>query len=124
MTNLSLSKTLTKGPVFLCGTGRNVKETDKQLSDMEVYQELNGDLEAPFIKVMKAILKNVRNRRNISDEILDYFLINDPKIGRFGILQKIHKRLDNVSGRPVISSLGYFTENISVFIDYHLESLT
>ena len=39
------------------------------------------------------------------------------------MLPKIHKRLHNVPGRPVISNSSYFTENISSFLDFHLKSL-
>ena len=39
------------------------------------------------------------------------------------MLPKIHKRLHNVPGRPVTSNSGYFTENISAFIDFHLQPL-
>ena len=40
------------------------------------------------------------------------------------MLPKIHKRLFDVPGRPVISNSGYFTKNISAFIDYHLKPLS
>ena len=39
------------------------------------------------------------------------------------MLPKIHKRLHDVSGRPVISNCGYYTENISSCLDYHLQPL-
>ena len=45
------------------------------------------------------------------------------KTSRFYLLPKIHKRLHNVPGRPVISNCGYYTENISSFLDYHLKPL-
>ena len=32
--------------------------------------------------------------------------------------------MDSVPGRPVISNSGYFTENISSFLDHHLQPLT
>ena len=51
------------------------------------------------------------------------FNVDKPKLGRFYLLPKIHKRLKKVSGRPVISNSGYFTENISAFLDYHLQPL-
>ena len=54
---------------------------------------------------------------------LDYFLVKDPKFARFCLLPKIHKRLHDVPGRPVISNCGYYTENISSFLDYHLQTL-
>ena len=51
----------------------------------------------------------MRNRKDISDETLDYFLVNNPKLGRFFILPKIHKSPHNVPSRPVISNSGYYT---------------
>ena len=76
------------------------------------------------MKVIKSVLRKIRNRGDISDETLDYFLVNNPKLGRFYLLPKIHKRLHNVPGRPVISNSSYFTENISSFLDFHLKPLT
>ena len=39
------------------------------------------------------------------------------------MLPKIHKRLHDVPGRPVISNCDYYTENISSFLDCHLQPL-
>ena len=98
-------------------------EAKKQLDDKEVYQEVRGDIESPLIKIIKRVLGNIRNRRDIGDETLDYFLVNNPKLGRFYLLPKIHKRLHNVPGRPVISNSGFHTENISAFVEHHLKPL-
>ena len=56
-------------------------------------------------------------------ETTKYFEVKDPKFVRFYLLPKIHKRLNNVPGRPVISNCGYYTENISAFLDFHLQPL-
>ena len=56
-------------------------------------------------------------------DTLDYFLVKDLKFAIFYLLPKIHKWLHDVPGRPVISNCGYNTENISSFLDYHLQSL-
>ena len=91
-------------------------EARTQLKDKEVYQELKGNIEGPLEKIVISVLRKVRNlRKDISDETLDYFLINNPKLGRFYLLPKIHKRLYNVPERPVISNSGYYTENILAF---------
>ena len=37
------------------------------------------------------------------------------------LLSKIHKRLENVPGPPVISNCGTPTEKVSEFLDYHLK---
>ena len=72
---------------------------------------------------MKKCLLEINKRGDISKETLHYFLVDNPRLGRFYMLPKIHKRLFDVPGRPVISNSGYFTENISAFVDYHLQPL-
>ena len=80
-------------------------------------------MEGPLEKIIKTVLKKVRDRRDISDNTLDYFLVNNPKLGRFYLLPKIHQRLRNVPGRPVISNSGYYAENISAFLEFCLKPL-
>ena len=99
-------------------------EARTQLKDKDLYQELKGNIEGSLGKIIKSVLRKVRNRKNISDETLDYFLVNNPKLARFDLLLRIHKRLYNVPGRPVISNSGYCTENISAFLEYHLKPIS
>ena len=99
-------------------------EARTQLKHKDVYQELKGNIVGPLEKIIKSVLRKVRDRKDISDETLDYFLVNNPKLGRFYLLPKIHKRLYNVPGRPVISNSGYYTENISAFLEYHLKPIS
>ena len=47
--------------------------------------------------------------------------MKDPKSARLYILPKTHKSLHNVPGRPVTYSSGYYTENISSFLNHHLQ---
>ena len=49
--------------------------------------------------------------------------MKDPKFARFYLLPKIHKRLHNVPGRPVITNNGHYAQNISSFVDDHLQPL-
>ena len=94
-----------------------LKEAEVQLGDENVYEHLSGDAVSPLIKTVKTCLAKIDNRGDISREILDYFLVNNPKLGRFYLLPKIHKRLFNVPGRPVISNSSFFTdgEYIGIF---------
>ena len=39
------------------------------------------------------------------------------------LLPKIHKRLDNVPGRPVISNCGTPSEKASEFLGHHLQPI-
>ena len=77
-------------------------EARTQLKDKDIYRELKVNIIGPVEKIIKSVLRKVRNRKDISDETLDYFLVNNPKLGRFYLLPKIYKRLHNVPGRPVI----------------------
>ena len=61
---------------------------------------------------------------NLPSNTLDYFLLKDPKFARFLLLLKIDKRLHDVPGRPINSNCGYYTENISSFLDYYLQPLS
>ena len=67
-------------------------------------------------------LKKIRKRVSLSQDTLNYFLVKDLKFARFCLLPKIHKRLCDVSGRPVTSYCGFCTENISSFLDVHLHT--
>ena len=51
--------------------------------------------------IMKA-LEKIRLRSDYSSDTLNYFLVKDPRLTRFYLSPKIHKRLHDVPGRPVI----------------------
>ena len=106
------------------GQGVLLSASKKQLDDKEVYQELGGDVEGLLEKIMKRVIRKLRNRRDIGHKTLNYFSVNNPKLGRFYLHPKIHKRLQDVTGRPVISKSGFYIENVSSFIEYHFKPLS
>ena len=99
-----------------------LKEARKQLENKEVYLEVRNDSSALVSTIFKS-LEKIRKRGDLSQNTLNYFLVKDPKFARFYLLPKVHKRLHDVPGRPVISNCGFYTENISSFLDFHLEPL-
>ena len=79
-----------------------VKEADKRSGvvvwDREYYlaeaknnlirkfnEELSEDVEGPFDKVIKKVIK-LRNRGDVFHENLDYFSVNNPKLRKFYLL--------------------------------------
>ena len=92
------------------------------MPDGEVCEEITNDLSILQIIIFTALNK-IRARGNLSADNLEYFFNKDPKFARFYLLPKIHKRLHNVPGRPVMPNYGYYTKNISSFLDYHLQPL-
>ena len=73
-------------------------ETKNQLNDKNIYKELTGDVAGPLEKIVKSVFKKIRDRRDISDKTFDYFLVNNPKLGKFYLLPQIAKRGHNVPG--------------------------
>jgi len=101
-----------------------LREAERQLSDSEVYEKCESDpLPALQTKISK-LLKNIKGKKEIDDKTLNYLMVNNPRLGRFYLLPKIHKRLHSVPGRPVISNCGYLTERISSFLDFHLQPIS
>ena len=99
-----------------------IKEAEKQLRDKDVYEEVCNDAE-PLISTIHKATEKIRKKGDLYADTIKYFMVKDPKFARFYLLPKIHKRLHDVPGRPVISNCSYYTENISSFLDFHLQPL-
>ena len=112
-----------KGPVVVVWNCEDyLKEAYRQFDDKEVYEQVPHNPSVLANTLIKA-LKNIPLRGDLSKDTLGHFLVKDPKFGRFYLLPKIRKRLHDVPGRPVILNCSYYTENISSFLDYHLQPI-
>ena len=98
-----------------------IQEAEKQLGD-KYNEEVRNDPQ-PLIDTIHRAVEKIRKRGDLSADNIKYFVVKDPKFARFYLLPEIHKRLENVPGRPVISNCGFYTENISAFLDFHLQPL-
>ena len=104
------------------------QEAEKQLSDKKVYQQVsNSEKVLPKLaKMSNKIIINLKKRGYITEKQLKYFSYEYRKAINFVklyFLPKIHKRLHNVPGRPVILNCSTPTEKCSEFLDYHLKPL-
>ena len=118
-----MNKSADKGSVVVVwDRGDYIKEAEKQLSDKEVYKEVSNDA-AALLKIINTVIAKITKRGDLNRNNLDHFLIKDRKFSRLYLLPKIHKRSHNVSGRPVRSNSGYYTENTSSFLDHNLPPL-
>ena len=88
-----------------------LKEAEYQLKDANVYEKLEGDSISPLIKVIKSALSKMQKEVTF---LTRHWIISS---------RKSLKRLYSVPGRPVISNSSFFTENISTFLDFHLQPL-
>ena len=90
---------------------------EKLLSDSNTYKQVKfGDNE--FVKLVEEcnrMFKTLLSKKHISPEECKYFSYNFEKSSNLGtlyFLPKIHKRLYDVPGRPVISSCGTTSEKM------------
>ena len=67
-------------PVVFWDRENYLKEAKNERNDKNVYKEFTGNVEGPLEKIIKTVLKKVRN---ISDNTLGCFLVNNPNLGRF-----------------------------------------
>ena len=105
-----------------------IKEAEKQLGDRSVYQKVNfkEKLLCELVDKSNSSFKELKRMGCISDKTLKYFTYEFKKatnLGKFYLLPKIHKRLESVPGRPIISNCGAPTEKASEFLDFHQKSI-
>ena len=90
---------------------------------IEIYEKVSNDRQ-PFINTIHRVVEKIRKRGGLPADNIKFFMVKKPKFAQFYLLPKIRKRLENVLGRPVISNFGFYTENVSAFLDFHLQPLT
>ena len=100
-----------------------ILEAENQLGDSAVYLPFGNDPSESLHSVINQAMGRIRQRRDVDDKTLEHLMVNNPNLGRFYLLPKIHARLNSVPGRPVISNSGFHTENFSEFLDFYLQPL-
>ena len=109
--------------IVIWDTQDYLRECENQLTDINVYEKVEGDPVTGTNKKIRKILDNMIRKKEIDEKLADYLYIKRRQLGRFYLLPKIHKRTTSVPGKPVISNNSTATENISAFLDFHLKPL-
>ena len=109
--------------VVVWDRGDYISEANRQLVDMQVYEEVEVDPTVDLGKNINSRLEQLREEDPGLEEVTDYLTVKDSKLSRFYLLPKIHKGLSNVKGRPVISNCGTIPEHVSEYLDHHLNPL-
>jgi hypothetical protein len=125
--------------IQVCGADKNCgqacldrpdyeKEGIRQLSDNSTYKRLTtppdrDQLFEPLHQLLSQFAPHLACNTPICPETLTQFLLqaaDQPlKLARFYLLLKVHKQ--PITGRPVVSSIGYITYNASKFLDVLLQ---
>ena len=105
-----------------------IAEASKQLKDESVYKSVNfkDKILQDLAEKSKGIFKGLKQKGKITDKQPKYFSIEHKKVVNLGemyLLPKIHKRLYDVPGRPVISNYGTPTEKALEVLDSQLKEI-
>ena len=103
-----------------------IAEAEKQLGDRNIYQDVNFSdrILRDLVEKSNKMFRSLKSQGKITEKELKYFTYEYQKatnLGKMYLLPKIHKRLSNVPGRPVISNCGTPTEKVSEFLDFQLK---
>jgi hypothetical protein len=116
--NLVIKKADKGSAVVVMNTVDYLAEANRQLDNKEAYVELKEDPTAKYCEDIQKILDRMLERNVINKKCHKFLSPTDCRPGRFYLLPKIHKA--GVPGRPICSSVGHPTENISKFVDAHI----
>ena len=105
-----------------------IAEAERQLGDVTVYEDVTFKEKVlqDLAETSNTLFRNLKSNGGITEKQLKYFTIDLKKttnLGKLYLLPKIHKRLFEVPGRPVISNCGSPTEKVSEFLDSELKSV-
>ena len=112
--------------VVVCDRDDYLSDAEKQLCDKAIYKDgsFNVKILSDLVARSNKIFKSIERKGAISEKEMKYFLYdykNATNLGKLYFLPKIHKKLFNVTGRPIISNCGTPTEKASKFLDHHME---
>ena len=102
-------------------------ESYRQLSDHSTYTDIkkfNQNFMSDLTEKSNIIFKGLCNKKLIAQKELKYFSFNFKNaccLGKMYLLPKIHKRLFDIPGCPVISNYRTPIEKVSEFLDHHLQ---
>ena len=114
--------------IVVCDRLDYLAEAEKQLGDSNTYKEvkLSEKDQIKLVEKSNSTFEGLKKKTVITEKEKNYFKFNFKKatnVGKLYILPKIHKKLHNVPGRPVISNCGTPTEKVSEFLDHCLHPL-
>ena len=126
--NIVIKKADKESCVVIWDRSDYIKEAEKQLNDKAAYKDANfdKDLIPNVTSKSNRLFDSIKQRLLITEKEFKYFRFEFKKTcnrRKLYLLPKIHKRLSNVPGRSVISNCWAPTEEVSEFLDSHMQPI-
>ena len=109
------------GAVVVLNTTDYINEGLRQLGDSNFYIETPEDLTATHTRAVNDKIKEMHENKEIDDNCFQYLTHSNGRTAMFYMLPKIHKKLQNPPGRPIVSGNNCPTEKISQLVDFFLQ---
>ena len=96
-----------------------IAETNRQLSDTDVYQQVSSTVYFDVIEEVKDILSRLQKSGVITEDLATYSVPVDSTSASFYILPTVHR--SGCPGRPIVSAVGSPTEGLSELVDHFIQ---
>ncbi|CAJ0951533.1 unnamed protein product, partial [Ranitomeya imitator] len=87
------------------------------LNDCTTYIRVTSNPVGECVKTLGVILTKAKDDMLISEEELSFLLPRHPVMATFYALPKVHKGLDPLRGRPIVSGIGSVGQNVGIYLD-------
>ncbi|XP_043943090.1 uncharacterized protein LOC122814881 [Protopterus annectens] len=84
------------------------------------YEIIGVEQVSGYISRVRMVLEGLFTNGMIDEKLLEYFLVHKPIIPILQGLPKVHKSVVNPPMRAIVSSRGWCTEPVSIFVEKHL----
>ena len=111
------------GAMVILNRADYIREGNRQLSDTNFYLKTDTDLSSLHHDEIKNQIDDMLKNEEIDQSCASYLCNPEFRTSEFYMLPKIHKRLENPPGRPIVSGNGCPTERISQFVDHFLKPI-
>ena len=112
-----------RGAIVILNRSDYISEGMRQLNDHNFYIQTDTDLSEKHHGEISAKLKSMNEDDEIDDSCSSFLSNPNYRTSEFYMLPKIHKRLKDPPGRPIVSGNGCPTERISQFVDFFLKPI-
>ena len=100
-----------------------VAEGLRQLSDQNYYRPLDDNLTDEHNRMVMSNLDTMRHLGEITERAARYLVPEELRTPQLYLLPKIHKNINPIPGRPIVSANESPTKRISAFVDHFLSPI-
>ena len=106
---------------MLQDVGKYINEANRQLFDQTIYKKVDTNPTDELAALVSNAIDNLKQRKLLDEHTAKKLKPVNPSTPKIYFLPKVHK--DNNPGRPVVSSIECHTEQISSYVEHHLQPI-